>query len=367
MLDYPCSSPPAEPRLPSPRTPAPVTTFAINGLGRIGRALTRIVHSRRELELVAVNDIVPVESLARQLARDSVHGRFAADVAARPGWLEIDGRPIRVFQERDPAAIAWQETAAEIIVEATGAFTRRDAAARHLRPGGPRTVLVSAIVDDADASLCPGLDVEIGELENGAVLSAVSCTSHCLALVTGVLERGPGVERALMNEVHSYTTDQCLLDAHHADARRSRSAAINIVPTRSAAPRAVSRLMPRLEGRLSGMAVRVPTPDVALLELVALLAEPSSVEQLRALFRAAAVGRLEGLLSVTEEPLVSSDVIGEASSALVDLELIECSSNLCRIVAWYDNEWGYAHRLADMLASIGAGAPRRIGRRAAGD
>ena len=330
-----------------------MTPFAINGLGRIGRALTRIAQTRDELELVAVNDLVPAESLARLLARDSVHGRFAGTIAHGPDWLEIDGRPVRVFQCQDPESIGWRSTGAEVVVEATGAFTRREAAARHLRPHGPKKVLISAIADDADLSLCPGVDVDPWAISNATVLSAVSCTSHCLALISDVLERGPGVERALMNEVHSYTADQRLLDGHHRDARRARSAAVNIVPTHSAAPAAVSRLLPGLEGRLAGMAVRVPTPNVALLELVALLARPSSAEQLRDLYRTAAKERLAGLLDVTEQPLVSSDIVGEPSSALVDLELISCSSNLCRIVAWYDNEWGYAHRLADMLVALG--------------
>ena len=330
-----------------------MTPFAINGLGRIGRALTRIAQTRDELELVAINDLVPAESLARLLARDSVHGRFPGTIAHGPDWLEIDGQPVRVFGQQNPELIDWRSTGAEIVVEATGAFTRRDAASRHLGRNGPRKVLISAIADDADAHLCPGIAADPQAMAEGSVFSAVSCTSHCLALISDVLERGPGVERALMNEVHSYTADQCLLDGHHRDARRARSAAINIVPTRSAAPQTVSRLLPGLEGRLAGMAVRVPTPNVALLELVALLARPSSADELRELYRTAAKGRLAGLLDVTEQPLVSSDVVGEPSSALVDLELVTCSSNLCRIVAWYDNEWGYAQRLADMLVALG--------------
>ena len=358
MLDYPCSPPLSPLRLhplPSIRLKRLVTTFAINGLGRIGRALTRIAHDRDDLELVAVNDLVPAHSLARLLARDSVHGRFGARVESAGGRLDIDGEEIRVFQERDPAAIPWADTGARIVVEATGSFTRREHAARHLRSDGPQRVLVSAIVDDADASLCPGIATDLRRSDQ--VISAVSCTSHCLALVLDVLERGPGVERALMNETHSYTADQCLLDGAHGDPRRARSAAINIVPTRSAAPSTVSRLKGRPDGHLSGMAIRVPTPNVALLELVALLDRPSDAEELRQLYAQAARGPLSGLLAVTDEKLVSSDVVGETASALVDLELVSCSETLCRIVAWYDNEWGYAHRLADMLTTIAGTYP----------
>lgn len=335
-----------------------MTPFAINGLGRIGRALARIVSTRGDLDLVAVNDLTPASGLVRLLARDSVHGRFPGTVSLEGPSLRLDGRPVQVFQEADPSLIPWQETPARIVVEATGAFVRRRDAARHLRAGGPSKVLVSAIVDDADAALCPGVadPINVGE---ASVITALSCTSHCLALLVDVLDAkgGPGIERALMNEVHSYTADQRLLDGAHADARRSRSAAINIVPTRSAAPAALVRLLPRLEGRLEGMAVRVPTPNVALLELVATLRRPSSRRELQDLFRSAAEAWHGGTLAVTDEPLVSTDVVGETASALVDLDLVTCSSNLCRIVAWYDNEWGYAHRLADILTRIDAAGP----------
>lgn len=317
----------------------------------MGRALARIAWQRSDLRLVAINDVIPAPALARLLARDSVHGRFPGQVACVDGDLEINGRRIPVYRQPDPAQIPWQETDATFVVESTGTLTRRAAAAGHLGPGGPGTVLVSAIVDDADAALCPGVDAASID---GQVISGLSCTSHCLALLLDVLDRGPGIERALMNEVHSYTADQRLLDGAHVDPRRARSAAINIVPTRSLAPAAIARLQPRFEGRLQGMAVRVPTPNVAFLELVATLGRPSTAEELRRLFVDAASRRHAGLLSVTDEPLVSSDVVGEEASALVDLELVTCLDDLCRVVAWYDNEWGYAHRLADFLTFLGA-------------
>lgn len=318
----------------------------------MGRALARVALGRADLELVAINDRMPARSLAGLLARDSVHGRFPGVVEAADGALIVDGRRIPVFQHEDPAAIPWDGTGALVVVEATGAFTRRRAAARHLRTGGPRRVLVSAIVDDAEAAMCPGLESAVAP--EAQVISGLSCTSHCLALLLDVLDRGPGIERALMNEVHSYTADQCLLDGDHNDARRARSAAINIVPTRTAAPTALAKWLPRFNGRLDGMAVRVPTPNVALLELVATLSRPSEVSELRRLFVEAAAGRHVGLLAVTEDPLVSSDIVGDPASALVDLELITSVGDLCRVVAWYDNEWGYAHRLADFLATLGA-------------
>ena len=339
--------------------------FAINGLGRIGRALTRIAHSRHDLELVAVNDLAEPSTLARLLARDSIHGRFGPRVEADGDVLKIDGRPIRAFRHAEPTDIPWQRTGARLVVDATGTATSRVRAAGHLRPNGPQKVLISAISEDADLMICRGLEGPAYDPDRHHVISNASCTTNCLVLLLDVLDREFGIEHALMNEVHSYTGNQNLVDGDHPDPRRGRAAAVNIVPTHTAAPWAAQQLMPGLKGRIEGIAVRVPTPNVALLDLVVRLRGPVTVEAVRASFRAAAEGRLAGLLAVSDEPLVSSDYIGEPYSAIVDLGLIQQTgdgdaadgSPLVRVPAWYDNEWGYAQRLADVVTQIGESFP----------
>ncbi|MEM8930533.1 MAG: type I glyceraldehyde-3-phosphate dehydrogenase [Acidobacteriota bacterium] len=336
--------------------------FAINGLGRIGRALARIAHRRPELDLVAVNDIASAADLARLLARDSVHGRFDASVESsidgEQEALIVDGRRLPVFHAVDPQDIPWPADVA-VVVEATGTATERARAAEHRRQDGtPPRVVVSAIADDADVMLCPGLDDGRFDPEQHRIVSTASCTTHCLALLVDVLHRAFDLRHVMMSEVHGYTANQRLVDGPHADPRRGRAAAVNIVPTSTAAPRAVERILPELRGRVRGMAVRVPTPNVAFLDVVASLATPTSADAVRAAFRDAAEGRLSGWLAVSDEPLVSSDHIGDPHSAIVDLPLVDVLADpdgdtLVRVQAWYDNEWGYAHRLADVLTAIG--------------
>jgi glyceraldehyde 3-phosphate dehydrogenase len=333
--------------------------FAINGFGRVGRALARIASSRSGLELVAVNDVVPGPVLARLLARDTVHGRYPGEVSWRGDALWLDGRRVPLSAAAEPAAIGWEATGAEVVVEATGRFLGRRQAAAHLR-GPVRTVVLSANddpADPADAVLCLGLNEAELDPARQAVVSNASCTTNCLALVAKVLDDGFGLRRALMNTVHSYTENQRLLDLPHPDPRRSRAAALNIVPTTTTAAHALERLLPRLAGRIEGFAVRVPTPAVAMLDLVADLERPATLAELRAAYRSAAEGPLAGLLGVTEEELVSSDFVGDPRSAVVDLPLLQqVEGRLVRVVAWYDNEWGYAQRLADLLDLLAAHA-----------
>ena len=338
--------------------------FAINGLGRIGRVLARLSHTHPELELVAVNDLAPAQSLARLLARDSIHGPFPGRAEGGEGYLVLDGRKVKAFQYDDPADTPWQQTGARVVVDCTGTATRRERAAGHLRPDGPSKVVISAISDDADLMICRGLDGEAYDPERHHVISNASCTTNCLVLLLDVLHREFGIEHALMNEVHSYTGNQNLVDGDHVDPRRGRAAAINIVPTHTAAPAAAQRLMPELRGRVEGLAVRVPTPNVAFMDLVARLRKPADEAAVREAFRDAAAGRLAGLLAVGDEPLVSSDYIGDPHSAIVDLELIQSVSPdgavqqpLVRVPAWYDNEWGYAQRLSELVALIGERFP----------
>jgi glyceraldehyde 3-phosphate dehydrogenase len=330
--------------------------FGINGLGRIGRALLRLTWDRPEVELAAVNDVVPAHVLARLLARDTVHGPFfPGEVTAAENRLIVAGRSIPVYQEPDPARIGWDGDGLEVVVEATGKFLRRDQAAAHLR-AAVRQVVLSANADPgapADFTLCLGLNEAGLAPARQPVLSNASCTTNCLALVAKVLHDSFGVRRALMNTVHSYTENQRLLDLPHPDPRRSRAAALNMIPTSTTAPQSLGLLLPALAGRVEGLAVRVPTPAVAMLDLVADLETDTHLEALRRAFREAAEGPMAGLLGVTEEELVSSDFIGDPRSAVVDLPLVQVvDGRLARVVAWYDNEWGYANRLADLLVRL---------------
>lgn len=358
--------------------------FAIHGFGRIGRALARAAWGRRvsddplsdavsddlagaRLELVAVNDLVGADQLARLLARDSVHGRFPASVRAAGDELLIgegsgardgeadEARRVQVFRQPERRAVPWEETPARVVVDCSGGAVR-GGAGEHLRPGddGPRHVLVSALAEGVDVTVCRGLNDDALEPSRHRLVSGASCTTNCLALVLKVLDERFGVQRALMNEVHSYTGNQSLVDGPHDDPRRGRAASMNIVPTHSAAPAALEELMPALRGRLAGQAVRVPTPDVALLDLVATVEQDVDEIAVQDAYVEAAAGPLRGLLDVCDEPVVSSDLVGDAHSAVVDLPLVQVTGDLVRVAAWYDNETGYAHRLAELVARLGA-------------
>ncbi|HEY4589265.1 MAG TPA: type I glyceraldehyde-3-phosphate dehydrogenase [Thermoanaerobaculia bacterium] len=328
--------------------------FGINGFGRIGRALLRAARGREEIAPAAINDVVPAHVLARLLARDTVHGPYPGEVRAREGGLEVDGRFVPVSQRSDPSQVDWTGPGVSVVVEATGRFIGRSGAAAHLR-GTVRRVVISANADPqdpADATVALGINEEAFDPGRQAVLSNASCTTNALALVAKVLHDRFGLRRGLMSTVHSYTENQRLLDLPHPDPRRSRAAAVNIIPTSTTAAEALGLLLPELTGRVTGFAVRVPTPVVAMLDLVADLERGPRVEEIRQAFRDAAGGALSGWLGVTEEELVSSDFVNDPRSAVVDLPLVQVTGNLARVVAWYDNEWGYAHRLADLLVRL---------------
>lgn len=328
--------------------------IAINGLGRVGRALVRIARERPALRIVAVNDQAAPLVLARLLAHDSLHGRFPGEVSAEEDALVIDGRRVPVFSEPEPAKIPWEKTGATTVVEATGRFRSRAQAAAHLsRPrGSVRRVVVSATAEDVDATFCFGLNHESFDPERHVVVSNASCTTNCVAPLVRVLIDAFGFEHGLMQTVHCYTNSQRLVDMAHPDPRRARAAATNIVPTTSDAVEALPLVVPEAAGRFTGVAYRVPVPDGSLVDLSARLARDVEVEELRDAFRAAAADRdgLGRVLEATEEELVSSDFIGSPASATVDLPLLQViGGRLARVVAWYDNEWGYANRLADLL------------------
>jgi glyceraldehyde 3-phosphate dehydrogenase len=325
--------------------------FAINGLGRIGRALVRIARQRPDVELVAVNDLGSAGQLARLLAHDSLHGAFAGTVSATADRLRIDGRDVASFQESEAERIPWGETGARVVVDATGLCKTRSAAERHLRQGVER-VVVSANAE-VDLTLCIGVNDAAYDPANHTLLSAASCTTNCLTPLAYLLEGEFGIERALVNTVHSYNNDQRLLGAPHRDPRRARAAALNMIPTTTSAIEAMERVLPALAGRFQGFAIRVPTPNVSLVDLAADLVRPTTVDQVHALLREAAADRLAGVLAVTDEELVSSDYMSRTESAIVDLPLTQLiDGKLLRLVAWYDNEWGHASRLADVLELI---------------
>lgn len=335
--------------------------YAINGLGRVGRALLRAARDRPELTLVAINDLVGAPALARLVARDTVHGRYPGTVEATPSGLRLDGREIPVSASPNPQGAPWDRYGVEVVVEATGRFLGRGPAAGHLERGVRHVVLSanSDPVDPADATICMGVNHGALDLARHRVISNASCTTNCLALVTQVLSLDFGVRRALMSTVHAYTENQRLQDGAHSDPRRARSAALNVIPTPTTAAGALAGLVPSLAGRVEGLAIRVPTGAVAMLDLAVELERDASTEDLAAAFRRAADGPFAGLLGVTDEELVSSDFVGDTRSAVVDLPLLQVADRrLARIVAWYDNEWGYAHRLADLLGRLAASDPR---------
>lgn len=327
--------------------------FAINGVGRIGRALIRITSQRPRLQLVAVNDLADARSLAALLARDSLHGTFPGQIAAEEGGLIINGHPVAAFQEPEPERIPWSEKEPAIVVDATGLAKSREVAQSHRR-GSVRKVLVSANADGMDLTLCVGINQNQYDPARHHLLSASSCTTNCLAPLIFVLQREFHFERGIFNTVHSYNNDQRLLSHPHSDPRRAREAALNMIPTTTSASHAIHQILPELQGKIDGFAIRVPTPNVSLIDLVALLGTKPTVAAVNEAFAGAAANELQGVLAVTDAELVSSDFLGDPHSAIVDLPLTQIvDQHLFRVVAWYDNEWGHASRLADLLELLG--------------
>lgn len=327
--------------------------LALNGVGRIGRALLRVVVQRPGLELVAVNDLASASQLANLVARDTIHGPFSGTVEASRDALVIDGRRIPVFNESNPQNIAWLDLEPRVVVDATGTCLDRDSAAAHLR-GSVDKVVVSANAKGMDLTLCMGINQATYEPQHHHLLSGASCTTNCLAPMVKVLDDRFGLRRGLFNTVHSYNNDQRLLSYPHSDPRRARTATLNMIPTTTSASQAIHRILPGFEGRIDGFAVRVPTPNVSLIDLVADLEAQPEPADVNLAFSEAASSEMAGILAVTEEELVSSDFLGDPHSAILDLPLtVNVEGGLTRIVAWYDNEFGHASRLADTVEFLG--------------
>ena len=329
------------------------TRVGINGFGRIGRAFARLAVDRAGLEVVAVNDITDARTLAHLLEFDSTYGRLGRPVQHTQHSLMLGGTTIAVTSERDPAAIDWAGLGADVVVESTGRFRSRDAAAVHLK-GGARKVLISAPGKGADLTVVLGVNSDAYDPARHDVISNASCTTNCVAPMVKVLHDAFGVERGFMTTVHAYTSDQMLLDGPHKDLRRARSAAANIVPTTTGAARATGEVMPALAGKLDGVAVRVPVEDGSLTDLAVVLSREVTAEAVNEAFAAAAAGPMTGILRYSTDPIVSRDVIGDSSSCVFDSPLTQASGALVKAFGWYDNEWGYACRLADLADLVGA-------------
>ncbi|WP_124728348.1 type I glyceraldehyde-3-phosphate dehydrogenase [Staphylospora marina] len=320
----------------------------INGFGRIGRNVFRAMLNHPQLEVVAVNDLADAGTLAHLLKYDSVHGRFPGEVTRTENGFSVDGREVRVFAERDPGAIAWEEAGVEIVIESTGRFTKREDAAKHLH-GSVKKVIISAPATGEDLTVVMGVNHEQYDPAVHHVISNASCTTNCLAPVAKVLHEAFGIRRGLMTTVHAYTNDQQILDLPHKDLRRARAAAESIIPTSTGAARAVALVLPELKGKLNGFAMRVPVKNVSVVDLVAELEKEVTVEEVNQVLKQAAEGPLKGILAYTDEPLVSVDFNGDTHSSTVDaLSTMVMEGNMVKVVAWYDNEWGYSNRVVDL-------------------
>jgi glyceraldehyde 3-phosphate dehydrogenase len=329
------------------------TRVGINGFGRIGRAFTRLALDRADLEVVAVNDITDARTLAHLLAFDSTYGRLGRTVTAGPGSLIIGDGTITVLSERDPANIDWAGLGADLVIESTGKFRTREAAAAHLK-GGARKVLISAPGKGVDLTVVLGVNSDAYDPERHDVISNASCTTNCVAPMVKVLNDAFGVERGFMTTVHAYTGDQMLLDGPHKDLRRARSAAVNIVPTTTGAARATGEVIPAVAGKLDGVAVRVPVEDGSLTDLAVVLGREVTAETVNDAFDAAAHGSLAGILRFSTDPIVSRDIIGDSASCVFDSVLTQAAGTLVKVFGWYDNEWGYTARLADLAVLVGS-------------
>jgi glyceraldehyde 3-phosphate dehydrogenase len=326
----------------------------INGFGRIGRQVFRIIWERYpdDLEVVAVNDITDTATLAHLLKYDSNYGRFPAEIEAREGGFLVNGKQVRVFAQRDPAQLPWKDLGVTVVLESTGLFTDGKKAAVHIESGGAKKVIISAPAkpsDSVDLTMVLGVNDDMYDPARHHIISNASCTTNCLAPVAKVLHDSFGIRYGQMTTIHSYTNDQRILDLPHKDLRRARAAALNIIPTTTGAARAVALVIPDLKGKFDGYALRVPTPTVSIVDFVGELEKDVTKDEVNAAFRAAAEGRMKGILGYSEEPLVSMDLKGDPRSSIVDGELTNVvGGNLLKVVSWYDNEWGYSNRMADL-------------------
>jgi glyceraldehyde 3-phosphate dehydrogenase len=330
------------------------TRIGINGFGRIGRQSLKAILERhpQDLEVVAINDITDTHTNAHLLKYDSTYGRFPGEVSATEDSLVVNGHKIQVVAQRDPAKIPWGDFGVDIVIESTGLFTDADKASAHLK-GGAKKVIISAPAKGEDLTIVLGVNENMYDPAKHTIISNASCTTNCLAPAAKVLNDSFGIERGLMNTIHSYTNDQRILDQVHKDLRRARTAGANIIPTTTGAARALSLVIPELKGRFDGMSLRVPTVTVSIVDFVAIIRKEATKEQINQAFKDAVAGPLKGILNYTDEPLVSSDFRGDPHSSTIDGEnTMVLGGNMVKVLAWYDNEWGYSSRVADLTQFI---------------
>ena len=324
----------------------------INGFGRIGRNFFRAIAARgADIEIVAVNDLGSLKTMAHLLKYDTVLGVLPNTIEAVDGGISIDGKVLKVLTERDPKALPWGALGVDLVIESTGIFTDRDKAAMHLEGGAP-LVIVSAPSNGADATIVYGVNQNDFKRGTHKVISTASCTTNCFVPMVKVLDDAFGVENGLMTTIHAYTGDQSLVDGPHSDLRRARGAAINIVPTSTGAARATSLVLESMKGKLDGTSLRVPVPTGSITDFVANLKKPASVEEINAAFKAAASGPLKGILEYTDAPIVSSDIVTNSHSCIFDSDLTMSMGSLVKVLGWYDNEWGYSNRLVDLALHV---------------
>lgn len=325
-----------------------IAKVGINGFGRIGRNVFRAAMNNPEIEIIAVNDLTDAATLAHLLKFDSVHGTLEGDVAVDGDYLVVNGKKVKVLAQTDPAKLPWDELGVDIVVESTGRFTEGEKAKAHLA-GGAKKVIISAPAKGEDITIVMGVNEDKYEAAKHDIISNASCTTNCLAPFTKVLMENFGIESGLMTTVHSYTNDQKILDLPHSDLRRARAAAMSIIPTTTGAAKAVALVLPELKGKLNGFAMRVPTPNVSITDLTVLLGKDTTKEEINAALRKAAEGELKGILGYNELPLVSRDYNGCPLSSIVDgLSTMMVGPRMAKVVAWYDNEWGYSNRVVDL-------------------
>src|SRR4051812_45631651 len=326
--------------------------IGINGFGRIGRGFVRCLAATPDIfDLVLINDLTDVGTLAHLLKHDSVHGRYPGKVEIKDGAIVVNGDTIKISAEKDPAAIKWRDAGVDIVVESTGRFVDKDGAGKH-RAGGAKKVVISAPAKNPDVTLCMGINLDMYKPAEHHIISNASCTTNCLAPVAKVLHDSFGIVSGLMTTIHSYTNDQQILDLPHKDLRRARAAALSMIPTTTGAAKALREVLPAMAGKLDGMSIRVPTPNVSLVDLTARLERPADARTVNQAFRAAAAGPLRGILQIIDEPLVSCDFNGDLHSASVDAALTTAIADQVKVLAWYDNEMGYSQRLFDLAKFV---------------
>ena len=325
----------------------------INGFGRIGRNFFRASLTNPDINIVGINDLTPNKTLAHLLKYDSILGRLGLEVSFTEDSITVGGKTIKVFSERDPANLPWAAIKADVVLESTGHFTKAADAGKHIAAGAKK-VIISAPASDEDITIVMGVNHEKYEPANHHIISNASCTTNCLAPMAKVLQDNWGIVKGFMTTIHAYTNDQVILDFPHQDLRRSRAAAINMIPTSTGAAKAISLVLPELKGKLDGYAMRVPLPTGSATDLTVELAKEATVAEINAAMKNAAEGSLKGYLSYTEDPIVSSDIVTDPSSCIFDSGLTKVIGNQVKIVGWYDNEWGYSNRLVDLISYVGA-------------